>query len=135
VKDLEGLPQECACSQDLFLGVVKLIGMEAHHVPYHLAHVPAWIGVVAYIGDALRRQVLRANGQNLILNLIRNPGVHTMTNDIVKKTPGCTYIQDAAVFYGMALRKRPAFVWNLVVTCLIIKLFHIIVSKSVMLIA
>src|SRR6185295_9106403 len=59
-------------------------------VPHHLAAgellVTSGQGVVADIGDSLRAKMARAQRQNALLHGLGNPGIQTVTDDVVKRS-------------------------------------------------
>ena len=68
------------------LGVGDLADMECHHLPDHCPGMPSGVGVVAHIRDALRGEMPRADFQDAVGDIRRNPRVDPMADDVIELT-------------------------------------------------
>src|SRR5581483_378648 len=67
-----------------FFGAGSVTRLEKHHVTDHISNVSAGIGVIADISDAIRGQSFPADGEHFLLYFGRNPGIDTMSDDVVE---------------------------------------------------
>ena len=79
---------------DLLGDVLEPAGVIAHHVPDDLPHVPARIGVVADIGDAVLGEVVDGDAQDLVLHLRIDPREHAVADDVVERPPLVVDVDD-----------------------------------------
>jgi hypothetical protein len=65
--------------------VARICGsVEEHHLADRAQHVPARVGIVAYVSYAIWRQVLPADIQDPVLHRLGDPGVNAVDDDVVK---------------------------------------------------
>src|SRR5690348_9436997 len=65
-----------------------------HHVPRKIAGVRIGMCVIAYIANAVRRQVMLENIHNVIANGRRNPGIDAVRDNVIEPAEGGVHIHD-----------------------------------------
>ena len=55
-----------------------------HHIADGFDHIPTRQGIVTDIGNAVRRQILFANGDDRVTHLFGNPRIGPMADDVVE---------------------------------------------------
>ncbi|CUJ36698.1 Uncharacterised protein [Achromobacter sp. 2789STDY5608633] len=71
-------------ANQLVLRRFRAEAVQDHGVADHVGRLPARIGVVADVGDALRRQVFAADAQDRVTHLRRHPAEHAVADDVVE---------------------------------------------------
>jgi type VI secretion system protein ImpB len=89
--------REGFCLAHAFFRGIEALHMKEHHFPQHVAHVTAGKCVVADKSNALRREPLPAESQNVLADFSRHPREQSVRNDVIELSPTGIDVRDISV--------------------------------------
>ena len=78
-------------------GLTRQARREHHHLAQHGHRVSPGVRVVVHVGDAVRHQVVLADGEDLVLDRTLDPGEDAVADHVVELAVALVHVEDRSV--------------------------------------